>query len=384
MASIPLSLARWVARGAPETEPPPVDAGDGSRACLEATLETCWEQRLGHACLAALALDDRPRPPGLEEFVSRQRVRLISRYARHWRLHRRIAAALSSREIPALFPKGLGIAADVYPQPWLRDTGDVDVLVPPDRYAGALRTLLEMGATPLEPWPDLPSDELADYVQLYRQVRLRARDGIVIELHARLFNAGLPDEEEILWSHPRRVPSSPLALPPLEHHFVWLCQHFHVHLFEKLGWLLDVSRFLTRHGEEIGWSQVDRVARGRGASFAVSETLRKIRQIEPDHRRFAAPARAFPLEGWDRMKTEVVRWTLATGENPLCGPAHYLFFGPTLAKRGRFLRRILFPPRRWLGEGTSFPIARAHLARIRGASRRARLRPRLGGPETRS
>ncbi len=55
--------------------------------------------------------------------------RAMAEYALRERALQRLGAAFAAADIPAMLVKGAGLAQTVYPKPWLREMGDIDILV---------------------------------------------------------------------------------------------------------------------------------------------------------------------------------------------------------------------------------------------------------------
>jgi hypothetical protein len=234
--------------------------------------------------------------------------------------------------------KGYGLAVRLYPeQPLARAATDVDVLVAPgelERAAEALRTL---GLHRHE------DRSLHDVFEEHHHLSYTGPAGLV-EVHFRLFTGfggGLFDDG------PLRARARPfvldgrsvLILSP-EDEFLYLATHAANHTFLRLGWLVDLARFLDAD-PTLDWNVMAQRARRAGFHHAVSAALGALRgafgvALPP------AALRHFPTESW-RARAEAVLFsptqlataTLAT--QPMAAFALRLYLVDSLAAGIRHL-----------------------------------------------
>ncbi|HEY4942165.1 MAG TPA: nucleotidyltransferase family protein [Rhizomicrobium sp.] len=105
-------------------------------------------------------------------------------------LLRNVASLYSAAGIPWLAFKGLALARQLYPKPAWRHSNDVDILVPPDCFAGAMRALKGDGFVIVN--TTLHPEHIVERLvgSLAKDIMLRqAKSGISVELHRRLFFA---------------------------------------------------------------------------------------------------------------------------------------------------------------------------------------------------
>ncbi len=152
-----------------------------------------------------------------------------------------LTGLLRSADIPAVILKG-SAAAVYYPEPFLRTMGDIDFIVPPDRFQDTSDLLAANG---YELFQDL--DE-TDRHRCYR------KDGIDLELHHHFSYEGIDVEKYVLEGLSRvetvdvEGHSVPI-LPALENGMVLLA-HVASHLREELGlrqvidWMMFVNAVL--------------------------------------------------------------------------------------------------------------------------------------------
>lgn len=174
----------------------------------------------------------------------------------------RICALLEEARIRFLLIKGLALSVQLYGQPGLRASRDIDLVVEPGAGPRVDAILAALGyARPAE---DRAKDDLTGYVAKEVGYLDRAR-GMMVEVHARLTdNAHLyaMDFEE-LWASRETVTVAGRALPtmPRERLATYLCVHGARHCWARLMWLVDIAP-LTRTPAEIDAALADGRARG--------------------------------------------------------------------------------------------------------------------------
>lgn len=98
----------------------------------------------------------------------------INRYARLQSTLKQTVGCLNAASIPYILLKGSVIRA-LYPQPWMRSSSDIDVLVPVDQCEQALQTLLAGG--------------FSETHRTAHDIALKNADGSVVELHFSLLES---------------------------------------------------------------------------------------------------------------------------------------------------------------------------------------------------
>jgi len=180
---------------------------------------------------------------------------------------RRLLAVMAQAAIPGLLLKGQAIAQWAYPDPALRASGDIDVLVATREAADALaRGLCEVGFELFQPSGDL--------VALEMMLRREVAPGLWVEidLHYRVVNSPLFAERFTF----DELMAESIALPRLganarglgpAHAFVHACMHWAatqaVGAAIRLKWLYDVPAF-ARCFSATDWQSVQQLAMARG------------------------------------------------------------------------------------------------------------------------
>ena len=171
-------------------------------------------------------------------------------------------------EVQAIVLKGSWLARSVYDQTALRPVRDIDLLLAPDEVVAAWKALQAKGFTQAEPLELAP----AEWARRYKHMpALRDPDGVVVELHARLWDDGLgaPDYPADLFERAVADPRHPALLAL---HTSDILMHGAVHGVWAHRWdngplgLIDLAlmcerldpdwREVWQRGEEHGWDRM--------------------------------------------------------------------------------------------------------------------------------
>jgi hypothetical protein len=189
---------------------------------------------------------------------------------------RKLAVALDARGLAFRLVKGVALNQLAYGTLAVKRASDVDVVLDPADYSGAVRMLLEEGACCLSPHREAGFDEVMAWTQRNKHSIWR-RDGVVVELHS-----SLVDNERMLPGVSARSPAQwvelapGMAVPTLarDELFAYLCVHGATHAWSRLKWLADVAALVSREPPE----EVERLYRraaelGAGRSAAAALLL---------------------------------------------------------------------------------------------------------------
>jgi Uncharacterised nucleotidyltransferase len=173
----------------------------------------------------------------------------------------RVATALNARDTEPILLKGAARLVDgCYPEPSLRFLGDLDVLVPAAKIAGAAATLKDIGFEMKADDPIGPSH--------HHLPMLRERDsGVGIELHKRLADRQFEEIVPTAWFLEHTVPLRfrgarvrlADATRAVAHNIVHdqLVHSQHQRKSVELRQLLDFSLIRARYDAKIDWSAID-------------------------------------------------------------------------------------------------------------------------------
>ena len=222
----------------------------------------------------------------------------------------RPALALDEHDVPGLLMKGASLVDRYYHDDSLRAYGDVDMLVPSQRFAEALSILEEAGFSILDRnWHMLRRD-------MRGQLHLRSPDRRdMLELHWHPINPSrvrhtLRVTSNDLWSGASRtrVAGSDVWVPHTSRELAHLCLHAALHGCDRLIWLVDIDKVMD--SPDLDLDDLQRTARhwGFGAGtylvlalvdrwLGLSQPLRDLAGLHPGRATLAAFHRL--VDRWD-------------------------------------------------------------------------------------
>lgn len=173
-----------------------------------------------------------------------------------------LAAAAELRRLTHIFAqngitprviKGPAVSLAAFGRLGLRTNRDLDILVEPGDRVAASGILEQQGYARIEPELTVSAIAFQDWLRYRKDFVFARPDGMLVELHWRLFNnrALLPNVHR--WAG-FRIERSPFAfdtLPPKEN-VLYLCVHGAEHAWSRLKWLADLAALLRQmNGESI-------------------------------------------------------------------------------------------------------------------------------------
>jgi hypothetical protein len=173
-----------------------------------------------------------------------------------WQTHVQCAldetlATLEAASIPVIALKGPILGERVYPDPRMRLSADLDLLVASNDLHRAITALKTIGYGPAR-------ESEARFLRKYHyHINLSRSCPPLIELHFRLsdgFGVEIPGEEFLSRARAYRRAAGAVAyiLSP-EDETLYLCIHATVHRFLRLSWLCDIKLLLLRH-PDLDWA----------------------------------------------------------------------------------------------------------------------------------
>jgi hypothetical protein len=258
-----------------------VQAAAAAIADWDAVVALARRQRVAglvHDALATAAV----RPPAAPaDTLARQAQQIFQQNlllaAETCRLQRLLAAA----DIPCIALKGVALAALAYGSLRVKDTRDIDVLVPPDRALAAVALLRRDGYALSFPAQSLSETQLRAVVRFSREVALLHPDKrVCVELQWRVaynrellkaVNAASPAQDVIVadGASVRTLANDDL--------FAYLCVHGAGHAWSRLKWLADLNAFLASTGADV--SDLHRHAEALGVGFCSAQGLLLCRRL---------------------------------------------------------------------------------------------------------
>lgn len=234
-------------------------------------------------------------------------VRLAARAGYHHgvRTHLRALKGLQTLQgvldgvTPWLVVKGPVLSGLVYRRPDLRSYADLDIVVPPSRFAAAVEALEDAGGRLADRnWELLRA-------QVPGELRVMLPSGLWIDLHWHLLNraavrSAFELDTDALLERGRSVQLPGLDAPvrtldPADT-FVHLALHACLAGGDRLGWAADLHEAV--HGDRPPWDEVVRRARAQRAALAVGVMLRRADRALP----LGMPAEVLddlaPSRGW--------------------------------------------------------------------------------------
>lgn len=193
----------------------------------------------------------------------------------------RLQGVLDRAGIAALVLKGVALAQLAYGSPTIKQTRDIDFLVPAERAEAALQILEREGYALRSPAHHLRATQRRALIQFGREVELvghdnklpvelewRASDNPVllrgVDAHSRAQTVTLPDGGSLRTLAPDDL-------------FAYLCAHGARHSWSRLKWLADVNALLAANEADIG--ALYRHARHIGAGLCAGQALLLCRRL---------------------------------------------------------------------------------------------------------
>jgi hypothetical protein len=158
----------------------------------------------------------------------------------------RLQALLEKAGIQSLFLKGSALAVRAYGSIAVRDSVDIDLVVPPADVMRAWSVLEEAGYVMTAPARPLPPGALRTYQKVSKDSAHRHRQRKVrVELHWRLSETGSGEMPPASECRTVDIPGAgalrTLTDPAL---FAYLCTHGAGHAWARLKWLADIAALL--------------------------------------------------------------------------------------------------------------------------------------------
>jgi len=251
-----------------------------------------------------------------------------------------IVDLLETHNIPAIPIKGPVLAKNLFGDLGLRQSGDLDLLVPERCVSSALDVLTSRGYQLRE---SLSADQDAAYRRYWYHFELELPDQkILAELHWNLTPRSMAVRFDIdgLWERARTIPFEGRSVLSLssEDYLIFLCVHGSKHLWCRLNWVCDIHEFLSAH-TTIDWKRCLELASKQGCErmlllgLTLAEALLETELAEPVRDRISADPKVRQLA--EQTQVDLFR----DGEcRPLAGQTFRFF----LALHGGFRDRLLF------------------------------------------
>lgn len=272
---------------------------------VPARIDPEFERRLVRLCewhgLAPLMLDSLQRlalESPLSE-ITRKRLEELSKaaVARNERILgalQTLTRRLRERRVPFMVVDDVMTALTVYPRHRLRPIEKLDVMIREsdwDRFIGACRTLGYRREATAPNFED--GGEAMLYHQYFSPCVLQGGRGVVMGVKFRLADVGHPPKRETAWDSGKRMirdVDAPRA--SFEDQLIRSSVNFAMSGFGSLIQAVDVGRILSRRGDDVDWSYIERTVRARSfypAFHAACETVMTMFNFPEGQRRLPSP-----------------------------------------------------------------------------------------------
>jgi hypothetical protein len=184
--------------------------------------------------------------------------------------------------LPVVFLKGAALSRLIYGGVELRQSDDIDILVPPERFAEASALLQRAGYNLYDPPPQTSATQLRFLHSIRKDFGyIHHRTNMKVELHWSLFLNPHFMTKTPVWTTSRTIElTTGVELRTLNDDdlFAYLCAHGASHWWNRLQWLADIGALLaTASPERIG--RLCDGAEVRGVGRAVSFALLLCRDV---------------------------------------------------------------------------------------------------------
>jgi putative nucleotidyltransferase-like protein len=194
----------------------------------------------------------------------------------------RLQQLFDDAALPVLFVKGAPLAVLAFGNLGLRESQDIDLLVPGKTLPAATILLERAGYRRFDPPTDISDTQFRLLLPLRKDLGfVDQATGLQIELHWRLFLNAHAMAEASVMAESRVVPltgSTGLRTMGDDDLFAYLCMHGALHWWNRLKWVADVNALLaSRPGDEI--ERLVRAAETRGVGRAAGQALLLCRRL---------------------------------------------------------------------------------------------------------
>jgi hypothetical protein len=219
----------------------------------------------------------------------------------------RLQKLLDASEIPSIALKGVALAQLAYGSLKVKDTHDIDLLVPQHRAVAAMALLERDGYALSFPSSQLSATQRSAVVRYSREVAFIHRDSRVFtELQWRVadnpellkdVHAGSPTQNVAVAQNDAVADALSVRTLARDDLFAYLCIHGAHHAWSRLKWLADLNAFIAASGADV--MHLHRYAQAKGAGFCSGQALLLCRHL------FALPlpdSLASELQGTARVR----------------------------------------------------------------------------------
>ncbi len=269
----------------------------------------------------------------------------------------KVLDAFGGRNVAVMLLKGMALMHTVYRSMTLRPMNDIDILVHERDFRVIRSSLHELGYDPPDTLPDLEGTEAVEYCHYFDQIKFYNKDRIMLDMHFRLLNMGVPSPvEDVLWerAHESALDDGTRALVPSpEDMLLHLCFHANHHRYSRIMHFCDINETYRLYADTLDWDYLQRIVAGRRLGASFYHTLLFTRELMGTD---------IPGSLLDRFRPNRLRRKLFAGLwrngiggerrrfdfGNMQGPIFYLLEMDGPVNKMRFVFKSLFPPSAWL------------------------------------
>lgn len=188
----------------------------------------------------------------------------------------RLVALLTEAAIPVQVLKGPGLMIEAYGDLAVRQSRDLDLLVPVEHVRRAADICERAGYAPLPPTSHEPDPAMALWLAWKKDfVFLSPANGVLLELHFRPTYSPILSARLDLLAETREIvvaPGRTAPVPTRDALYAYLCVHGARHAWFRLKWLADIAA-LTAGMADAAIADLHAAAEARGAGRASGQAL---------------------------------------------------------------------------------------------------------------
>ena len=179
----------------------------------------------------------------------------------------KVIQIFKDHKIEAMPFKGPVLSKNIYDSYSIRQSGDLDILVKPEKVLGAITLLKGLGFRPHYP---MTPNQIKAYVNISRENRMNLvhpENNLTIELHWRFYMSDIISKkvDAVVWSQLEYVDVNGIEIPVLKKEilFLFLCFHAFKHNWSRLFWLWEIST-MAKMNPGLDWDWMIRNAKHFG------------------------------------------------------------------------------------------------------------------------
>ncbi len=253
-------------------------------------------------------------------------------------------SVFSDSQIPVIVLKGPFLAEKLYQNVILRPMNDIDIIIREGDWPAAKQALRDIGYK----LPGIKNRNIVDYAHFGAQLRCY-KPHVLLEVHFRLWNMGLPGNEDYIWQRieHNNLCGMPALVLSLEDTLLHLLIHMNVHRFSRMIWFVDIHKLFCRNFD-VDWDYVLNVAERRRMKTALYGALCLTEKIM----RINVPDIVFKRLRPGTLRKIVYDRLWRTKDVPCFeadrfpvrfeGPLFYVFEMDGLAQKAQYVKQILF------------------------------------------